>query len=325
MWIIPTTSQFYRFVPATEDSNSDCIERWADHCELLRWRSKPSLRRTWLQRLKKVSWLSKLCTRTLEPSRQSDFLGALTLSLRAFRASRSVRRDCEKAPRTKGTSGRISNGQSMLFDLSTSSLKTSPVLSAQKQSITVRTSKSIAAGLHNDWELTGGFTSQVDSQNTAACRFSSMCSTGWRDWVTSVRREYSQRRKSARRTDGNGCSSWPTIRASDGQHGGPNQRDSAGKPALPAAVHWATPRANDAEKRGEIANDPRNGLPAQTQWPTPNCRDCTREVSIKHDRLPDRVRHNTTGKNRGQLNPAWVEQLMGLPAGWTNFDSWPTG
>jgi hypothetical protein len=33
---------------------------------------------------------------------------------------------------------------------------------------------------------------------------------------------------------------------------------------------WPTPRANDAEKRGEIANDPRNGLPAAVKyWPTP--------------------------------------------------------
>ena len=30
---------------------------------------------------------------------------------------------------------------------------------------------------------------------------------------------------------------WPTPRASDGSHGGPNQRDSAGRYALPGAVH----------------------------------------------------------------------------------------
>lgn len=39
---------------------------------------------------------------------------------------------------------------------------------------------------------------------------------------------------------------------------------------------WATPRANDAEKRGNLAPDPRNGLPMQAQlagWPTPTTRD----------------------------------------------------
>jgi len=40
---------------------------------------------------------------------------------------------------------------------------------------------------------------------------------------------------------------------------------------------WATPRANDSEKRGDLAPDPRNGLPMQAQslagWPTPQARD----------------------------------------------------
>lgn len=37
---------------------------------------------------------------------------------------------------------------------------------------------------------------------------------------------------------------------------------------------WPTPRANDPEKRGNIANDPRNGLPAATRhWPTPQASD----------------------------------------------------
>jgi len=31
-------------------------------------------------------------------------------------------------------------------------------------------------------------------------------------------------------------------------------------------------------------------------------------------------RPDLIGKSHGQLNPAWVEQLMGLPAGWTDFD-----
>lgn len=36
---------------------------------------------------------------------------------------------------------------------------------------------------------------------------------------------------------------------------------------------WPTPRANDAEKRGNIADDPRNGLPSAVLWPTPQARD----------------------------------------------------
>ena len=39
---------------------------------------------------------------------------------------------------------------------------------------------------------------------------------------------------------------------------------------------WPTPRANDAEKRGQLAEDPRNGLPMVAQvagWPTAAARD----------------------------------------------------
>ena len=35
--------------------------------------------------------------------------------------------------------------------------------------------------------------------------------------------------------------------------------------------------------------------------------------------LPDQDSPNTNGKSRGQLNPAWVEQLMGLPYNWVNL------
>jgi len=40
---------------------------------------------------------------------------------------------------------------------------------------------------------------------------------------------------------------------------------------------------------------------------------------------PDQANHSTTGKSQGsqgKLNPDWVEQLMGLPVGWTDLGSW---
>lgn len=41
-----------------------------------------------------------------------------------------------------------------------------------------------------------------------------------------------------------------------------------------AETFWPTPRANDAEKRGHIANDARSGLPAAgIHWPTPRSTD----------------------------------------------------
>ncbi|RNB56639.1 hypothetical protein EDM54_23760 [Brevibacillus borstelensis] len=90
---------------------------------------------------------------------------------------------------------------------------------------------------------------------------------------------------------------WPTPRASDGEHGGPNQRDSKGNYALSGAVHhtslWPTPAAQDAKN----ATLP----PSQ----------------IDRDTVPGAVMRQG---QKGQLNPDWVECLMGFPIGWTDID-----
>lgn len=82
---------------------------------------------------------------------------------------------------------------------------------------------------------------------------------------------------------------WPTVRASDGAHGGPNQRDSSGSQGLPSAVckAWTTPIAADAV-----------GTTAGTD----------RARSLRAD---------TRNPSGGQLNPDWVECLMAFPIGWT--------
>ena len=47
--------------------------------------------------------------------------------------------------------------------------------------------------------------------------------------------------------------------------------------------------------------------------------------AVLKDGLADQENSNTSGKNQGQhLNPNWVEQLMGLPVGWTDLGSWET-
>lgn len=103
----------------------------------------------------------------------------------------------------------------------------------------------------------------------------------WREWVIALRLEYSQRAAPEPATYASGCSSWPTIRASDGQHGGPGQRDSAGNPGLPgAAAIWETPSvavtagsrlSRGGERSSELL------LTGQaidvSRWPTPAARD----------------------------------------------------
>jgi DNA (cytosine-5)-methyltransferase 1 len=95
---------------------------------------------------------------------------------------------------------------------------------------------------------------------------------------------------------------------------------------LEAAIKWPTPRANDAEKRGNIANDPRNGLPAAVMhFPTPTATQ-HKGWSANHNRADtdDRLdytieREAANCSEPGRLNPTWVEWLMGWPSEWTDL------
>lgn len=127
---------------------------------------------------------------------------------------------------------------------------------------------------------------------------------------------------------------------------------------------WPTPRANDAEKRGAIADDPRNGLPAAAKhwptprasdtknlrnlgptiqkrqeqgrlsvaeavklWPTPTARDFrtgdkpeSKRARMKQSGEWHSPNLNDVASPGGQLNPTWVEWLMGFPLGWTALE-----
>ena len=85
---------------------------------------------------------------------------------------------------------------------------------------------------------------------------------------------------------------WPTPLATDGSHGGPNQRDSKGGLKLPSAVfRCPTPSANDW-KCSSKAGQRRGQLTAPAMGVIPP---------------------------GGKLNPTWVEWLMGFPPGWTDL------
>jgi hypothetical protein len=86
---------------------------------------------------------------------------------------------------------------------------------------------------------------------------------------------------------------WATPQASDPQHSGPNQRDSSGRPALPAQAvreqSWLTPKVPSG-----------GGQATRT----------TEGGGLR--KLEDQTEAKATGK----LNPRWVETLMGLSVGW---------
>ena len=74
-----------------------------------------------------------------------------------------------------------------------------------------------------------------------------------------------------------------------------------------------------------------NGTPRA--WPTPAARDGKggyiggriRNGKVSWDTLDVAVQHmSNQDKSGGQLNPRWVEWLMGYPVGWLNLKDWAT-
>lgn len=188
-------------------------------------------------------------------------------------------------------------------------------------------------------------------------------------------------RLSEHRTGGNASRLLPTVTASIGEHGGPNQRDSSGRPGLQIAAQlwatpstmdylpqrspealkrlaktarkgrsrpsnlreqvcpetvqlWRTPTANDAKNStlppSQLKRDALTGQLMRTMYPTPTTGAglCGGEHHIQAlkakeqdgEITPEECRSMAAG-NGGQLNPDWVEAMMGFPVGWTALEA----
>ncbi len=132
-----------------------------------------------------------------------------------------------------------------------------------------------------------------------------------------------RRPMSVRRTSGNGSLSWPTPTVRDYKDVGENTNyekvAQKSKLAGVAMVRmWSAPTARLADQRGAQAkryfdpkrsNDLDDAVAATLlKLPTPTA---TRRTGLQ-----------SHGRNvvTGQLNPTWVEWLMGFPLGWTDLE-----
>jgi hypothetical protein len=86
--------------------------------------------------------------------------------------------------------------------------------------------------------------------------------------------------------------------------------------------HWPTPRATDGSKGGRTEEGAKKELArgknvdlgvAVKMWPTPR-------AFTHKDSTTDRGKSNLGEVVGGQLNPMWVEWLMGFPLGWTDLE-----
>lgn len=233
------------------------------------WKTKFQPHQSWLKILKKADWMTRLfgpISKRLTLARSSEELMQL---LAGTLASRFPLQESEAEPMTPGTCGHTSQNSLELFSRGSVSSKTS--------------------GGTFDWDC------QKCLENSDLL-------------ATELGRAYSQRRKSALRTGESACLSWgsprvttnggngkdrgenrsriedqvhqwPTARAGDGKHGGPNQRDGSGSAHLSSAVLWPTASARDYKDTPGMSPEATNPdgsrrdrtdrLPMAVYWMTP--------------------------------------------------------
>lgn len=127
---------------------------------------------------------------------------------------------------------------------------------------------------------------------------------------------------------------WPTPTV-HGNHNQPGSSKNAGWGLSSAVKQWPTPTATLATKGGRVT--PRKSREGGTlieavsarSWPTP-CASASASASkgsspaslirkSGKSRVNDRIDHAVMASDGGQLNPEWVEWLMGWPIGWTEL------
>ncbi len=127
---------------------------------------------------------------------------------------------------------------------------------------------------------------------------------------------------------------WPTPKAQDAKHGTltPYELEQEGyqQRHLHAAVMWPTPKGSP-EHYGQPRENDRGDLQAAVlTWPTPRAseRNQGQKFWENNERCSTLTTAVTEGEGvGGQLNPRFVEYLMGLPQGWValeplNPESW---
>jgi hypothetical protein len=137
-----------------------------------------------------------------------------------------------------------------------------------------------------------------------------MSSETWKKEVTKRRGAWRQRTKLERPIEENVSSSWHTPRVAE---------------IYEDREKWLR-RMRESNNPKNIGKKTAPNLTSQVNWYTPDCSD-RRLAKSKQQGLSNQVKasqpvptnDNTSGKNREQLSPNWVEQLMGVPVGLTQL------
>jgi len=130
---------------------------------------------------------------------------------------------------------------------------------------------------------------------------------------------------------------WPTPTAQAAEHGAPTEWEKqSGRNGLwiAAAQAWPTPIATETKQptnslsrlvatgqrlcKGDKRRSGNGATGAAKAWPTASATDY--KGSSKPGQRRGQLTEPIEPGSGGRLNPAWVEMLMGFPAGWTLTD-----
>jgi len=327
MWLTISSAS----VPGSEDSISDCTQDYEQLAERLAqcawWRGKPSPPRLWLRRCKRLNWthvLSGLGTSKTYPSTSCP---EPTGSQAATPASHSQWPASDGGPTIRVICGPPSERPSTLFDPEECSSKTSEDTSHWVSIKSFTTWNGMASAARSDSLRRLKSVHPTDDSDSSSSAWTTPTATD-----TGRNGKYQQ--------GGTALSAqakmWPTATAGDSRNSARHTTTApASKPGttlVDATRTWPTPQAGDGKTGYQCRKKggPRIQKNLETvvrddlkSWPTPTARDYkdgnTGDQDVPTNGLLGRAANRDPASPVGLLNPTWVEMLMGLPIGWTDF------
>jgi len=343
MWIIP--KQLEQLVSSRDTVELNEVLSWqeSESITLHLVRSKPMPKRTLLQRWKKGHFLRTLYGRMLRPSLHQSFVESWISSLEDSPANHSAQQAQEMPMKTQDTSSLPASNLLRGQDPVESSLKTSKDSLVQNLEETIgqtpkgRLYSSMCLESWRD-EVTkqrGEYSQRLKQAHHTREKESSSLGNWPTPSATMHKRDGSLEYHQREMKKGNQLAltnvvplheakNWPT----------PNTMDSIA-PKSQEALDRNRKKGGCANLREWIHHE---GTYQYPNWPSPIVRDHMDNYGIhlknrkdgkkRDDTLPRKVygQHDLDNGNSPlnslELNPNWVEQLMGLPPGLTDLGSW---
>ena len=328
MWVLPKNYHLSSaFAQDMLESKEDLISLESSIESSLMWKSKPTQLRTWLQKWNRVNWLPHLFGRTLKPSHQKSFQEKLTLSLADTHANPFHRLEKEKALKMNATSGHISGNilkPSSQTDAFSRMSKGTFRLDSQQSSATWKKMVTEQRGAYSQRVKLADHTKENGSiswgtprscTSMAATLTEKLAQHKHQNLETQVAKEVwatpntmdhlPQRSKEAL------IRQEQTTRKGRTKPSNLREQVNAEVVEIYKQVNWPTPTVSDIKGPRGAEAQRKKGNPSDS---LPNIMK-----NLYPDSHPDQTSSSMVGSVQ-ELNPDWVEQLMGIPTGLTDFD-----